>query len=337
MPIPDATSPRSATRGWLDEAHVLEDGRDGASPSSTGSTSRKPTPRSLVTVQDPNGAPDKSATGEKILALLATSSSSGAARMRFASLGSGSEGNGLVVEAGGTRILIDCGFGVRDTARASRGSASRRRSLVGDPRHARACRPRRRRAGVRRALRHPGLADVRHAGRRSASGSRACRTSTASTATTCSRSARSRSRPFPVPHDAREPVQFVVSDGARAARRADRHRHVDAATSRRACPAAMRWCSSATTISTMLANGNYPPSLKQRIAGRFGHLHNDAAARLLRAHRHHAARSTSSPRIFRSRTTRRSSRAPRSPAALGCAPDWIGIADQATGFDWREM
>ena len=36
--------------------------------------------------------------------------------MRFASLGSGSEGNGLVVESGGTRVLIDCGFGVRNTA-----------------------------------------------------------------------------------------------------------------------------------------------------------------------------------------------------------------------------
>src|SRR5687768_3570722 len=36
--------------------------------------------------------------------------------MRFASIGSGSEGNGLVVEAGGTRIMIDCGFGVRDAA-----------------------------------------------------------------------------------------------------------------------------------------------------------------------------------------------------------------------------
>jgi len=36
--------------------------------------------------------------------------------MRFASLGSGSEGNGLVVEAGGSRVMIDCGFGVRDTA-----------------------------------------------------------------------------------------------------------------------------------------------------------------------------------------------------------------------------
>ena len=35
--------------------------------------------------------------------------------MRFASLGSGSEGNGLVVEVGDTRVLIDCGFAVRDT------------------------------------------------------------------------------------------------------------------------------------------------------------------------------------------------------------------------------
>jgi phosphoribosyl 1,2-cyclic phosphodiesterase len=35
--------------------------------------------------------------------------------MRFASLGSGSDGNGLVVEAAGTCVLIDCGFGVKDT------------------------------------------------------------------------------------------------------------------------------------------------------------------------------------------------------------------------------
>ena len=30
--------------------------------------------------------------------------------MRFASLGSGSEGNALLVEVGATRVLIDCGF-----------------------------------------------------------------------------------------------------------------------------------------------------------------------------------------------------------------------------------
>ena len=30
--------------------------------------------------------------------------------LRFASLGSGSSGNGLVVESGRTRVLLDCGF-----------------------------------------------------------------------------------------------------------------------------------------------------------------------------------------------------------------------------------
>src|SRR5262245_49241934 len=36
--------------------------------------------------------------------------------MRFASLGSGSEGNALVVEAGETRVLLDCGFSLSATA-----------------------------------------------------------------------------------------------------------------------------------------------------------------------------------------------------------------------------
>ena len=36
--------------------------------------------------------------------------------LRFASLGSGSSGNGLVVERGATRVLMDCGFTLGDTA-----------------------------------------------------------------------------------------------------------------------------------------------------------------------------------------------------------------------------
>jgi len=36
--------------------------------------------------------------------------------MRFASLGSGSKGNAWLVEKAATRVLIDCGFGVRDMA-----------------------------------------------------------------------------------------------------------------------------------------------------------------------------------------------------------------------------
>src|SRR5262245_37529370 len=35
--------------------------------------------------------------------------------MRFASLGSGSEGNGLLVEVGTTRLLADCGFTLAET------------------------------------------------------------------------------------------------------------------------------------------------------------------------------------------------------------------------------
>ena len=44
--------------------------------------------------------------------------------MRFASLGSGSEGNALLVEAGGAlhgrvafRVMVDCGFGLREAER----------------------------------------------------------------------------------------------------------------------------------------------------------------------------------------------------------------------------
>ena len=37
--------------------------------------------------------------------------------MRFASLGSGSSGNSLVVEAATTRVLLDCGFGLREVVR----------------------------------------------------------------------------------------------------------------------------------------------------------------------------------------------------------------------------
>src|ERR687896_312355 len=37
--------------------------------------------------------------------------------IRFASLGSGSEGNGLIVESGVTRLLVDCGFNISECER----------------------------------------------------------------------------------------------------------------------------------------------------------------------------------------------------------------------------
>ncbi|MGL5004671.1 MAG: MBL fold metallo-hydrolase, partial [Casimicrobium sp.] len=39
--------------------------------------------------------------------------------LRFASLGSGSEGNALIVECDNTAVMLDCGFSVRELAKRS--------------------------------------------------------------------------------------------------------------------------------------------------------------------------------------------------------------------------
>jgi len=88
--------------------------------------------------------------------------------------------------------------------------------------------------------------------------------------------------------------------------------------------------------SDLLSNGDYPLSLKQRISGRFGHLDNAAAADLLARVswdrlRHvvaaHLSESNNRPELARAALAR----------ALGCSDDWIAVADQAIGLDWRQL
>jgi phosphoribosyl 1,2-cyclic phosphodiesterase len=86
----------------------------------------------------------------------------------------------------------------------------------------------------------------------------------------------------------------------------------------------------------MLSDGPYPPALKRRVASNHGHLDNSAAASLLRALdttrlQHiiaaHLSRKNNTPQL-----------AQRALAdALDCGLEWIGIADQGVGFDWREI
>ena len=54
-------------------------------------------------------------------------------------------------------------------------------------------------------------------------------------------------QPFPVPHDAREPVQFVVSDGARKLGVLTDIGMTTPYVEAQPVRAATRWCSSATT------------------------------------------------------------------------------------------
>jgi phosphoribosyl 1,2-cyclic phosphodiesterase len=253
--------------------------------------------------------------------------------MRFAALGSGSRGNALVVEAGATRILLDCGFGPREVSRRLD-----RLGLVPEDIHAvvvthehsdhiggvAACA---RRFGWTVYATHgtasASLADEKNVQVQPIRGD--CRFVVGDLEL----------NPFPVPHDAREPVQYVFSAGdLRLGVLTD----VGVATPHmiaclKGCDALVLECNH---DAGMLAGGVYPQRLKQRIAGRYGHLENRAAAELLTELeplrlKHlvaaHLSEENNRPELARAALA----------AAIGCAADWIGVADQETGFDWRSL
>ena len=142
-------------------------------------------------------------------------------------------------------------------------------------------------------------------------------------------------RPFPVPHDAREPVQFVVTDGAVRLGVV-----TDLGTSTPAVEAALSGCDALVLECNhdagMLAGGKYPPPLKARIAGRYGHLDNASSAALLASIDTSRLRHVIAAHLSKENNTPAHARAALA-GALNCAADWIGIADQAAGFDWREI
>ena len=254
--------------------------------------------------------------------------------MRFASLGSGSEGNGLVVEAGLTRIMIDCGFGVRDTAtRLGRlglapGDLD---AIVVTHEHSDHV------GGVAAfAAKHAipvwitfGTLDV--VGERFAGMQRVYGFDSHDVFAVGALEV----HPFPVPHDAREPVQFVVTDGdVRLGVLTDIGMStpaVERALSR--CEALVLECNH---DAAMLSEGPYPPSLKARIGGRFGHLDNAASAALLASLDNSRLRHIVAAHLSKQNNTPSHARAALAQA-LGCTGDWICVADQATGFDWREI
>ncbi len=254
--------------------------------------------------------------------------------MRFASLGSGSEGNGLVVEVGDTRVLIDCGFAVRDTvARLARlGVAAETISAVlvthehADHIGGVAAFAARYRVPVWLTFGTLEMVSERFA--------RLDRVYGFDTQDVFA-IGMLEVRPFPVPHDAREPVQFVVGDGAhRLGILTDigvTTRYVE--TSLSGCDALVLECNHDID---MLAGGDYPWPLKQRISSRLGHLHNEASAALLAALDTSRLRHVIAAHLSQQNNTPAKARAALAQA-LNCSPDWIGIADQASGFAWREM
>jgi len=254
--------------------------------------------------------------------------------MRFASLGSGSEGNALVVEVGDTRVLIDCGFRVRDTvARLMKlGLAPESISAIlvthehADHIGGVAAFATRFRIPVWLTFGTLAMVDERFSRMERVYGFDSHDAFSIGAVEV---------RPFPVPHDAREPVQFVVGDGE--------HRLgilTDIGTTTRYVEASLSGCDALVLECNhdldMLADGDYPFSLKQRISSRLGHLHNEASARLLAALDTSRLRHIIAAHLSRENNTPAKAQAALA-RALNCTPDWIGIADQADGFEWREM
>lgn len=257
--------------------------------------------------------------------------------MRFASLGSGSEGNGLVVEAGGTRLLIDCGFSPRETTRRLSRIGLEPADLAGilvtheHSDHTAGVWGLARRCGLPVWITHGTLAALRESdadidtsiGVRLIHGESAFAVGELEVF------------PFTVPHDAREPVQYVVSDGARRlgvlTDTGCSTPHIEDVLS--GCEALVL---EANHDLDMLMGGEYPPTLKARVAGRLGHLDNGTAAGILAAIDTSRLQHVVAAHLSRKNNTPELARAAFS-AALSCEERFIAAASQDEGFGWMEI
>jgi len=253
--------------------------------------------------------------------------------MRFAVLGSGSRGNATLIESGTTRILVDCGFGLRETERRLAEVDADPASIAavvlthehGD--HI---------SGVARFARRYGVEVWSSPGTWKGAG--------------CPELGRLRLfaghgrgfcigdlrlRPIPVPHDAREPCQWVVEADARRLGML-----TDAGTVTPKMCELLRDCDAlmleANHDTQLLRAGPYPASLQRRVGGPFGHLSNEQAAQLLSAV-HHAGLK----QVLLSHISVQNNRTDLVIAALSGVDAELGaalrVAEQDQGTGWLDV
>ena len=257
--------------------------------------------------------------------------------MRFCSLGSGSSGNATVVEARSdtttSRLLIDCGFSLRELglrlARAGLTPVDLTAVFIthehGDHVGCAIALARRHRLplwmsrGTWRAIGEPdtdGLLNFARDGQPIIVGDLML-------------------NPFTVTHDAQEPLQLDVTDGAS---KLGVLTDVGSVTPHllarlQGCNAMLLECNHDREL---LAGSRYHASLKARISGRLGHLSNDTAAQILAACLHprlnqlvaaHLSKENNRPELARQALAQ----------AGGRAASDIVVADPLLGCDWLSV
>jgi phosphoribosyl 1,2-cyclic phosphodiesterase len=200
--------------------------------------------------------------------------------MRFASLGSGSKGNSTIVESDTACVMVDCGFGLRN-------ACTRLERIGKSPADLTAI-----------IVTHEHSDHWKGIGALSAKYNIPVYLSAGSLKAKEIRSGEALFncidshkdfyvgdiciKPVPVPHDAREPIQYILSNGkVQLGILTDLgHFTPHVVSSYSKCDALLLECN---YDDDMLLDGPYPRFLKDRVSGMFGHLSNRQAADLLLA------------------------------------------------------
>ena len=252
--------------------------------------------------------------------------------MKFSSIGSGSKGNGTVVQYNATTLLIDCGFSALEaTSRLEKlGVPADSLSAIlvthehGD--HAK---------GVSALAKKYNIPVYLTFGTHSALKKLEAEEINIITPGKIFEIAGLSILPVTVPHDAAEPCQFVVSnkEGARLGILSDcGHVTPHMVACYHDLHALMLECNHDVEL---LNDGAYPTSLKRRVAGQYGHLNNIQAAEFLQA-----VQVSSLTQVVITHLSENNNHPEKALLALnGCkhADIVLKLADQSSGLTWHSI
>lgn len=252
--------------------------------------------------------------------------------IRFALLGSGSRGNAALVAGGDTLVMIDCGFSLAETTR-------RMQTLGVSPEQVDAILVTHEHndhiAGVGKFVRRYGTEVWMTHGTRRVWKDAAVPEIRMINPHLAFRLGEFEVQPYPVPHDACEPCQFVLKT---AGRRIGILSDAGSITPHiceqlNGCDALLLECNH---DPQMLAQGPYAESLKQRVAGPWGHLSNQQAAGLLAQLEVAALQHLAVTHISETNNTPELAHAAVA-ATLDGMPGRIVLANQESGLPWTEI